>query len=844
VLGLSEGLAAAFSILGSASLALALWRRRAASEAEEVGGASGSAERGAASQARRVCVLGVDEGGEARGIFQDERIHMAVFGFPGTGKSRFLLSLALQNVWSGEGCMVIDPHGDLARLFLSHIPPERWGDVIYIDPVTAAKRGRVVKINFLEYEDPKDRDVVARSFMDSLEKIYSRHWGPRLDMILLNAIYLLLDAGDRNLSNLYRVVADEMYREMLLARSADRNVESFWRSQFKTMPRDASAAVLTKIYRLVQERIVAPIFDCEKSKIDFRRAMDEGRIIVVNLSEGIITSDIANFLGSLILARVYVAGMSREDTPESQRRPFYVYIDEAPRFVTASIRDMLQSLRKYRVFVALASQHLDQYTPEIAKSIPSLCDAIICFSCGEDTARSLEEFYRPALSYSDVMKLPRYFFAASAIVGGRRECGVLKTIDYGEGIQDVDKVIERSLARWGDEVNMTKYAGVPSVADLPHPLNDGLDAASWLVLLHLYGLYEDASQAGSGIYASGKIPAVMHEDLVAAVKLRYGLTEAEVVNALNSLAYRNYIQMRDRHYKYEVVNVPVGGKLSFTPYKCSVCDEITYRPFFLRGGGAVCWLCLGRGLRERSILLRDVVEPRISEEAVRWDGVRVVNVRRRFYALSPLALEKFFAQVPKGARGGGPEHARLIGIIARMLWADGHFCYIDMGEEAPQRRENGTVVYEAKKLPDIIAYPLSRVKGDACPRGWDNAHVFFIEVEIDPVKHGQRVISNLIKCRGFGRPVIFATSEPNWARGLAQILLERGEKLTADCTGWRGGRYDANIVSVLYVDPETLTTVAVTSPEQPLTAKEVLEAGKAAEAGLEEKVYVGGKPTA
>jgi hypothetical protein len=156
-----------------------------------------------------------------------------------------------------------------------------------------------------------------------------------------------------------------------------------------------------------------------------------------------------------------------------------------------------------------------------------------------------------------------------------------------------------------------------------------------------------------------------------------------------------------------------------------------------------------------------------------------------------------------------------------MLWADGYFCYIDTGEEAPRRREDGTVVYEAKRLPDIIAYPPSR--GEA-QKGWDNAHIFFIEVEIDPAKHRQRVIGNIVKCRFFGRPVIFATSNPNWARSLAQILLERGEKLTADCTGWRGGSYEPNMVSVLYVNPETMTTIAVTSPEQPLTAKEFLKA--------------------
>ena len=280
--------------------------------------------------------------------------------------SRFLLSLALQDVRRGRGLLLIDPHGDLVKLFLTHVPRERWNDVIYVDPLTARDYGKVVKINFLECKDPRDRDIVARCFMESLEKIYARFWGPRLDMILMNAIYTLLDSGDTNLSHLYNVIADETFREDRLQRVSDSRVRAFWESEFKKMPKDASGAALTKIYRIVQERIVAPMFECAKSGVDFREAMDKGKIVIVNLSEGAITSDVANFLGSLILSRVYLAGMSREDVPERERKPFYVYVDEAYRFVSDSIRDILQSLRKYRVYMTLASQYLGQYSKEIA----------------------------------------------------------------------------------------------------------------------------------------------------------------------------------------------------------------------------------------------------------------------------------------------------------------------------------------------------------------------------------------------------------------------------------------------------------------------------------------------
>ena len=157
---------------------------------------------------------------------------------------------------------------------------------------------------------------------------------------------------------------------MLTAKCRDGNVRIFWEQQYDKMPKDASMAVLTKLYRIVQERILVPIFMAEKSCFNFRVATDEQKIIIVDLPEGVITSDMANFLGSLILSATYNAGMSREDTTEEKRVPFYVYVDETYRYTTQSIPETLQALRKFKVYMTLTSQYLTQYRKDIKMPSP------------------------------------------------------------------------------------------------------------------------------------------------------------------------------------------------------------------------------------------------------------------------------------------------------------------------------------------------------------------------------------------------------------------------------------------------------------------------------------------
>jgi len=763
-----------------------------------------------AGRRENVHVLGVDRLGDGYGVYESDRIHTAVFGFPGTGKTTLLLSLILQHIRRDEGFMVIDPHGDLAKRVLTHIPKEKWSRVVYVDPLTAFDKnyGMVVQINFLEYKGWLERDLVARIFMDSLSKIYTRFWGPRLDMILLNTLYLLLEGKRESapkLSELYRVLANENYRETLLANIRDEKVRSFWESEYKRMPRDASSSVMTKIYRIVQERIIVPMFECERSSIDFKRAMDQGLFVIVNLSEGAITSGLANFLGSLILARVYLAGMSREDTPEEKRRPFYVYADEAYRFVTASIKDILQSLRKYRVYMTLASQYLEQYRKDVALSIPSLCDTIICFAVGKDTARRLEEFYMPAdWNYQHLMNMPKYWFAVSTMLRGRRECQVLKCVDYGFGETKIEEVVKHSLSTHGKPVDVRLLAGPLAQAKGELPLPE-LYPPEWLILLELYLAKE--VKKGEG-FDRDELEA---ETLIKTLEDKYDLAAPDVASALNLLSRRVYLKERKRPREWIGVRLP---ETSWTPQpvKCAKCSKETHRPYWLRGEeGGMCRICAERALAREEKRAESFVGLTMEDVGEAYHRSKTFT----YYSIHPTAEKRFFKDAPRGQRGGGTMHAALIGFLADRWRRDGCFCIVDLGEEA------------GKKRPDILVYPLYRRGGRRTvhKKLWDTPQRFAVEVETEPAKHPDRVMSNWEKCKAWGMPVIFAAPRFRDACRIVEMLLSRGATVVADAPS----EYAPGAATVLFVHPESGTQVAIVDPNQPSPPHEASEAEAEAE---------------
>lgn len=412
------------------------------------------------------------EGEKLISIKREDRVHMAVFGMPGSGKSTFMLFQIYQHIEKDDGFCVIDPHGDLIKKTLSIIPREKWNDVVYIDPITAFKYGKVIKIALLECKDPLKKPLIAMGFVDSMKKLYGEFWGPRLERILVNAIYAVMDQPDSRLSYLYDMLIDPRKRNKLLSNVKDEKVIEYWMNEFPLLKDEAPTVVTNKVYRLVQERLLAPMFDCAKSSIDFRECMDTGKIILINLSEGNLTTEVANFLGALILNKIYQESMTREEIPEENRKPFYVYVDEAYRFVTDSIKDMLQALRKYKVYMTLAAQYLSQFDREggkdktITKAIPQLCDSIISFSVGGETAEELEQYFKPIFRYitkDTLMTLMKHQMAFSIRKGRERYVNTGICIDVSnKRISRPDEVIKYSLSIYGRKVSMEVNDSIPS----------------------------------------------------------------------------------------------------------------------------------------------------------------------------------------------------------------------------------------------------------------------------------------------------------------------------------------------------------------------------------------------
>jgi len=641
-----------------------------------------------------------------RGIYASDRIHSLVMGFPGCGKTRFLLSQIKQHITHNEGFMILDSHSDLANLVLSHIPPEQWDRVIYINPWSAFEEkydNRVLQINFLEYHNPYQRDIVARMFMDTLEKLYERWWGPRLDMILLNALYLLMEKENAKLPDLYTILSDNEYRDLLTAKCRDSNVRVFWEKQYDKMPKDASVAVLTKLYRLVQERILVPLFMTEKSGINFRAAMDQQKIIIVDLPEGKITTDIANFLGSLILSATYNAAMTREDTPEQKRPPFYIYVDEAYRYTTKSIPEVLQSLRKFKVFLTLASQYLTQYRRDIQDAITQTCETIISFRVGEDTARVLEKFYPKQYGYQTLMNLPRHLFFVSTPYQGNREYQVLETIDCKTGLTNPDEVIRHSLERYGQKVDVDELMGqVKNMSLQKEFLNWPVTPAEWVILLSVrqFGGCVDEDTLRSHLLYEPNKPKP------------YTLTDIGFANALKNLT---------------VDTAKRGAWLTFKDETVRQWRGEAY-PF---------------GRKE----------------------VKAQETRRRLWRLdlTDKHAKQLLDTTFRGEKSGGVWHVWAIMEQRRIYWQNGWIVKIDTGETDES-------IADLYVTPTMAASQVEGAKGFIDQNNWDYKRSFAVEIEAYPAKHWERLEHNYLRNKKMGFPTVFVVPNQNDATQLEEIL--------------------------------------------------------------------------
>jgi type IV secretory pathway TraG/TraD family ATPase VirD4 len=321
----------------------------------------------------------------------DRRQHLYVLGKTGTGKTTFLRNLILQDIEAGHGVGVIDPHGDLAVDLLDHIPRRRTDDVVYFHPADA---DMTVGLNLFKSVPPPRQHLVASGIVSALKSIWHTSWGPRLEYVLYAAIAALLECQNTSILGVQRMLVDSRYRSWVLNQVKDPMVQSFWNQEFAGYDKQLRAEIIAPIQNKVGQLLMAPpmrsVLGQIRPKIDARFMIDNRRIFIANLSKGELGADKSNLLGALLTTQFQLAAMSRTDVPESERRDFFLYVDEFHNFTTEAFTSILAEARKYRLCLTLCHQHSSQLPQETLDAVLGNVGSIVSFRVGDHDARLLE----------------------------------------------------------------------------------------------------------------------------------------------------------------------------------------------------------------------------------------------------------------------------------------------------------------------------------------------------------------------------------------------------------------------------------------------------------------------
>lgn len=380
----------------------------------------------------------------------DRSRHVYIIGQTGAGKSGTLELFALSDVFHGQGYAIIDPHGDFAVNNMKFIPGARTQDVVYFNPADTA---HPLGFNPLEVTDPNQKTNISSEVIGVLKRMFGDSWGPRLEYILRYTILALLDHPNTTMLDITRMLTDKKFRKEVLASCTDTVVLQFWNVEFASwndkFQAEAIAPVLNKVGAFTANPVIRNIIGQPKSTFNIRQIMDEGKILIVNLSKGLIGEDNASILGSFLVTKIQLAAMSRQDIPDiKDRRPFYLYVDEFQNFATDSFATILSEARKYGLNLTVANQYISQMSESVRDAVFGNVGTMICFRVSADDAPILSKQFEPNFEALDLLQMHNRNFVINMVINGEKTPAFsARTLNLPEAQTDNTPVIIENTRR-------------------------------------------------------------------------------------------------------------------------------------------------------------------------------------------------------------------------------------------------------------------------------------------------------------------------------------------------------------------------------------------------------------
>ncbi len=353
---------------------------------------------------------------------KDRQRHMYVIGKTGMGKSTLLENMAIQDIQNGEGLAFIDPHGSAVESLLNYIPEDRIDDVVYFAPFDMEQP---VAFNVMEDVGYDKRHLVVSGLMATFKKIWEDAWSARMEYILTNTLLALLEYPDATLLGVNRMYTDKAYRAKVVDNIKDPVVKDFWTKEFAgytdRFTQEATPAIQNKIGQFTGNPLIRNIIGQPKSSFDIRELMDTNKILLINLSKGLVGDTNMRLLGSMLTTRIFLAAMSRADLPPDQLKRaenFYFYVDEFQNFANDTFAEILSEARKYALNLIIAHQYVEQMEEQVRAAVFGNVGTSVSYRVGPFDAETLETIFTPEFTKEDLVNLGAYQMYLTLMIDG------------------------------------------------------------------------------------------------------------------------------------------------------------------------------------------------------------------------------------------------------------------------------------------------------------------------------------------------------------------------------------------------------------------------------------------